>query len=242
VTFDGGASGAVPHVFSCYVRRETGSTAVYLTFSNSANKVVVSDYNYYRAETAYTPPGAWIKTRIEVAAGATAYFVLPQYEEGARASSIIPATVLGAVRQSDELSVSIDNFSNTGGSFYIEADLDDWTTGELLKDIASPSETNTAAATDGANTAAGPASVPIGRQAIELVYGSGKMRISANQVQGTEADFVGDWGLTEFVIGHEISGQIRNVRTIGAVPANALVTADGLPLVTIDGEPLITVS
>lgn len=345
----GGATGVVPHTFSVYARRGANSAACYVTYSNAANKVLITDQAYFRYESAYTPPGVWIKARIEVAVGGVIYFILPQYEPRSTMTSVIPATVSGATRQKDKLTAPLANISNTAGTIYLEADLSDWTTGELIAGMIAPSATNGVSAThtdgvevilnggfnadttgwftnaatttltaqDGAlnilsaagdngyaiydianaddgdlyrlsfdvvacnkpeqirigchstttATAAdtieystgtitvgnrhfreflfddynrylyfggrsdvnelvldnislqkvisthGPSLTPSGWTKIALRYGDGKMRVAVNGSLGAEADFGGDWNLSQFSIGAGTTGKIRNVKT-----------------------------
>lgn len=66
---------------------------------------------------------------------------------------------------------------------------------------------------DTINQALGPSITPSGWTKIALRYGNGKMRAAVNGSLGTEANFDGDWNLSEFSLGDGISGKIRNVKT-----------------------------
>lgn len=114
VDLDGATGNTNPHSFSVYARLVGGSIARLKRSGTASNYTTFSGTSYarYKLENE-TPSGTTNLLRLQVNAGGTLYFILPQIEEGAFCSSAIITSGAAATRAADEVKITAP-----GGKFW----------------------------------------------------------------------------------------------------------------------------
>ena len=128
----------------------------------------------------------------------------------------LTASSPGSFDVGDYIEYPINSINLIQGTFYLEVDLDSWaSSNDIISGLMTTDDTYGIIITDSStNTAHGPAITytPGELYKISIRYGNDKMKIVINGEEGTESTFVDFSGLTQFIIGGNISGSIHNIK------------------------------
>lgn len=123
-----------------------------------------------------------------------------QNEAGAVATSPIVTTTSTVSRNGDSLTYqTASNWSDTAGTAYIEVQPLSWVAGGAIGSATNglllSAANSGATASDGTNTANGPAGSPSGREKLAMRWGGGAMTVASGGVVGTAGTYDGGMGI-----------------------------------------------
>lgn len=144
---------------------------------------------------------------------------------------ILDSTAVGVASAGCTLSYPLPgNFSDTEGSAYAEITTSSWSAGTIIGNgtngpIKLSASNSGAVATDGTNTASGPAGTPSGTIKVAVRWGAGKMRVAVNGALGSESNYDGGFNLSNMAILSGASGTVRHVKVWAKAKSDAELVA-----------------
>ena len=188
---------------SAYVKRRTGTGTISFTQDGGSTWTdITSQINsstWSRVPITATLANPSVGFKISTSGDAIDVDCV-QNEAGAVATSPIVTTTAAVTRNADSLTYqTASNWSDTAGTAYIEAQPLSWVAGGAIGSATNglllSAANSGATASDGTNTANGPAGAPSGREKLALRWGAGAMTVASGGVVGTPGTYDGGMGL-----------------------------------------------
>ena len=187
---------------SAYVKRRTGTGTISFTQDGTNWTDITAQINsstWSRVEITSTLANPSVGFKISTSGDAIDVDCV-QNEAGAVATSPIVTTSATVTRNADSLTYqTASNWSDTAGTAYIEAQPLSWVAGGAIGSATNglllSAANSGATASDGTNTANGPAGSPSGRKKLALRWGAGAMTVASGGVVGTPGTYDGGMGL-----------------------------------------------
>ena len=188
---------------SAYVKRRTGTGTISFTqdgggsWTDSTAQINGSTWSRVQITSTLANPSVGFKIGTS---GDAIDVDCVQNEAGAVATSPIVTTTAVVTRNADSLAYqTASNWSDTAGTAYIEAQPLSWVAGGAIGSATNglllSAANSGATASDGTNTANGPAGSPSGRKKLALRWGAGAMTVASGGVVGTPGTYDGGMGL-----------------------------------------------
>ena len=188
---------------SAYVKRRTGTGTVSFTQDGGSTwadiTAQINGSTWSRVQITSTLANPSVGFKIS-ASGDAIDVDCAQNEAGAVATSPIVTTTAVVTRNADSLTYqTAGNWSDTAGTAYIEAQPLAWVAGGAIGSATNglllSAANSGATASDGTNTANGPAGSPSGREKLAMRWGGGAMTVASGGVVGTAGTYDGGMGL-----------------------------------------------
>ena len=188
---------------SAYVKRRTGAGVVSFTqdggstWTDITSQINSSTWSRVQITSTLANPSVGFKISTS---GDAIDVDCAQNEAGAVATSPIVTTIEAVTRNADSLTYqTASNWSDTEGTAYIEAQPLAWVAGGAIGSATNglllSAANSGATASDGTNTANGPAGSPSGREKLAMRWGGGAMTVASGGVVGTAGTYDGGMGL-----------------------------------------------
>jgi hypothetical protein len=188
---------------SAYVKRRTGTGTISFTQDGGSTWTdITSQINsstWSRVQITATLANPSVGFKISTLGDAIDVDCV-QNEAGSVATSPIVTTTSTVTRNAESLTYqTASNWSDTAGTAYIEAQPVSWVAGGAIGSATNglllSAANSGATASDGTNTANGPAGSPSGRKKLALRWGAGAMTVASGGVVGTPGTYDGGMGL-----------------------------------------------
>ena len=188
---------------SAYVKRRTGTGTISFTQDGGGSwtdiTAQINGSTWSRVQITSTLANPSVGFKISTSGDAIDVDCV-QNEAGAAATSPIVTTTAVVTRNADSLTYqTASNWSDTEGTAYIEAQPLSWVAGGAIGSATNglllSASNSGATASDGTNTANGPAGTPSGRKKLALRWGAGAMTVASGGVIGTPGTYDGGMGL-----------------------------------------------
>ena len=188
---------------SAYVKRRTGTGTISFTQDGGSTWTDITSQiksiTWSRVQITATLANPSVGFKISTSGDAIDVDCV-QNEAGAVATSPIVTTTAAVTRNADSLAYqTASNWSDTAGTAYIEAQPLSWVAGGAIGSATNglllSAANSGATASDGTNTANGPAGSPSGRKKLALRWGAGAMTVASGGVVGTPGTYDGGMGL-----------------------------------------------
>ncbi len=188
---------------SAYVKRRTGTGTISFTqdggstWTDITSQINGSTWSRVQITSTLANPSVGFKISTS---GDAIDVDCAQNEAGAVATSPIVTTIAAVTRNADSLTYqTASNWSDTEGTAYIEAQPLAWVAGGAIGSATNglllSAANSGATASDGTNTANGPAGSPSGREKLAMRWGGGAMTVASGGVVGTAGTYDGGMGL-----------------------------------------------
>ena len=188
---------------SAYVKRRTGTGTISFTqdggstWTDITSQINSSTWSRVQITSTLANPSVGFKISTS---GDAIDVDCAQNEAGAVATSPIVTTIAAVTRNADSLTYqTASNWSDTEGTAYIEAQPLAWVAGGAIGSATNglllSAANSGATASDGTNTANGPAGSPSGREKLAMRWGGGAMTVASGGVVGTAGTYDGGMGL-----------------------------------------------
>lgn len=193
---------------SAYVKRRTGTGTISFTQDGGSTWTdITSQINgstWSRVEITATLANPSVGFKLSTS-GDAIDVDCAQNEAGAVATSPIVTTTAAVTRNAESLTYqTASNWSDAAGTAYIEAQPLAWVAGGAIGSATNglllSAANSGATASDGTNTANGPAGSPSGRKKLALRWGGGAMTVASGGVVGTPGTYDGAMGLASIGI------------------------------------------
>ena len=193
---------------SSYVKRRTGTGTISFTQDGGSTWTdITSQINsstWSRVEITATLANPSVGFKLGTS-GDAIDVDCAQNEAGSVATSPIVTTTAAVTRNAESLTYqTASNWSDTAGTAYIEAQPLSWVAGGAIGSATNglllSAANSGATASDGTNTANGPAGTPSGRKKLALRWGGGAMTVASGGVVGTPGTYDGAMGLASIGI------------------------------------------
>ena len=188
---------------SAYVKRRTGTGTISFTQDGGSTWTditsLINNSTWSRVQITATLANPSVGFKISTSGDAIDVDCV-QNEAGTVATSPIVTTTAAVTRDADsDTYQTASNWSDTAGTVYIEAQPLAWVAGGAIGSATNglllSAANSGATASDGTNTANGPAGSPSGREKLAMRWGGGAMTVASGGVVGTAGTYDGGMGL-----------------------------------------------
>ena len=193
---------------SAYVKRRTGTGTISFTHDGGGSwtdiTAQINGSTWSRVQITSTLANPSVGFKISTS-GDAIDVDCAQNEAGTVATSPIVTTTATITRNAEsETYQTASNWSDTAGTAYIEVQPLAWVAGGAIGSATNglllSAANSGATASDGTNTANGPAGSPSGRKKLALRWGGGAMTVASGGVVGTPGTYDGAMGLASIGI------------------------------------------
>ncbi len=188
---------------SAYVKRRTGTGTISFTQDGGSTwtdiTAQINSSTWSRVQITSTLANPSVGFKIGTSGDAIDVDCV-QNEAGTAATSPIVTTTATLTRNADSLTYqTASNWSDTAGTAYIEVQPLSWVAGGAIGSATNglllSAANSGATASDGTNTANGPAGSPSGREKLAMRWGGGAMTVASGGVVGTAGTYDGGMGI-----------------------------------------------